>query len=223
MGLLMSAMLENVLPGTHLCSIYRNKEEQFSAVVPFIKGGLNYKKKCIYIADENTSEEVSDRFKKNGVDLSDHIGSGQFQFVTRDDSYLKDGYFDPDRMISLLDETLRRSLEEGFDGLRGTGEMTWALSGMPGTDRLIEYESKLNLLCPSDKISAICQYNENRFDEDALLEVIYTHPKILLYGKIYNNPFFIPPWEFREIMSQKQTKDNYRSVVDNIVKTDRMA
>ena len=217
MGSFISAMLENILPGTHLCSIYRCKEEQFSVVNPFLKGGLANKRKCMYIADDNTNEEICSRLREAGVGLADKIRSGQFQFLNRDDCYLKDGYFDPDRMINLIDEALKKALEEGFDGLRGTGEMTWALTGLPGTDRLMEYESKLNLLCPPDKISVLCQYDENRFDEDTLLEVIYTHPKILLYGEMYNNPFFVPPWKFREIMAEKPAEDNYRSVVDKLM------
>jgi hypothetical protein len=50
-------------------------------------------------------------------------------------------------------------LVEGYPALRVTGEMTWALRGMPGFERLVEYEAKPNESIPGNKCLAICQYD----------------------------------------------------------------
>ena len=66
-----------------------------------------------------------------------------------------EGVFDPDGMICLLEKETRRALDEGYSALRLTGEMSWALQGLPGSERLMEYESKLNTFFSGNKCLAI--------------------------------------------------------------------
>lgn len=44
------------------------------------------------------------------------------------------------RLSSAYDD----SIESGYKGWRGAGEMTWALRDIAGSDQLIKYESGLN-------------------------------------------------------------------------------
>jgi hypothetical protein len=52
-------------------------------------------------------------------------------------------------MIALLESETEQALADGYAALRVTGEMGWALRGLPGSERLIEYEAKLNRFFPS--------------------------------------------------------------------------
>jgi hypothetical protein len=176
--------------GDHLCSIYKDFEVQITYVVPYMDIGLKKNHKCIYITDENSIESIIDAFRINGTNLAAYIEKGQFVFFTSSDTYLKDGFFDPDRMISLLKATEKTALKEGFEGIRITGEMTWILSKLPGTERFMEYENKLNDFFPESKATAICQYNESKFGNRILNEVIKAHPKVGINGLFYNNIFF---------------------------------
>ncbi|KYK36578.1 MAG: PAS domain S-box protein [Theionarchaea archaeon] len=187
--------LENLKPGDHLACIYRNKKEQLSAVVPFILLGLENNEKCIYIIDENTKEDVIEAFKK-AADTEEYTNSHQLEFLTRKDAYLKEGYFDPHSMITLLKQIQKRTLEKGYTGLRITGEMTWIFTGLPGVDKLIEYEARLNYFFPKSKCIALCQYNERRFTPEILLDVIHTHPQLIIYDSLYENPQYVPLDEF---------------------------
>ena len=214
-------IMETMPQGTHMCSIYKNDDEKFAAIIPFLKGGQARGERCVYIVDESTSEEMFSLLNQRGYNLFKGINKwGQWQFLTKDESYLVGGSFDPERMIKLLRETERKTLEDEFEGLRVTGEMTWVLLKMPGSEKVIEYESKLNLFLPGSRTLAICQYNENKFDEDTLIKVVYTHPKIILYGNLYDNPFYIPPENFNEVLAGKKT--DYRSAVDTLVKLDKL-
>jgi len=47
-------------------------------------------------------------------------------------------------MISLLITETEKAVAQGYPALRMTGEMTWVLRGLPGSERLLEYEAKLN-------------------------------------------------------------------------------
>jgi len=176
----------------HICNIYRDRKEQFSLIADFMLDGLKRKYKCIYIVDENTKDGVLGALKEMGSGADDSI-LDKLIFLTKEDSYLKGGSFDPDRMIKLLKDTQDAALAEGYPILRLTGEMTWIFSKLPGVEKLLEYEAKLNYFFPNSKTTAICQYNENKFDAKTLMGVLNTHPIVGIYGELYENPYYIPP------------------------------
>jgi hypothetical protein len=65
--------------------------------------------------------------------------------------------------------------------------MSWALGGANGSEKLIEYEKKLNDFFPKSKTTAICQYNENKFSPEVLIYILNTHPYAIIYGDLFEN------------------------------------
>lgn len=214
--------LRNLKLGEHLCCIYRNIEEQLSIVIPFMIIGLENREKCIYILDENTKELVAEAFVNLNFDLKKYMHTKQFEFFTKENAYLKNGYFDPDKMIGLLKQAQQDALEQGYSGLRVTGEMTWVFTKLPGVERLVEYEAKLNYFCPASKSIAICQYNENKFEPGLLLNIIHTHPKIVLYDTICSNPYYMPPDEFLTRLKSKTGFSMYEDVKGSLLAWTRL-
>lgn len=179
----------------HLCLIYETQEEQFAAVVPFIRIGLERGEKCVYIADDNTSARVIEAMSAGGIDTDGAIKAGALSVLTKQEAYLREGYFDPDRMIDFLKEATAAAKADGYSALRVTGEMTWMLGGDPGSERLIEYESKLNYFFPEYDALAICQYNFMRFKPEIIIGVIRTHPFVIYRGQVCRNFYYVPPDE----------------------------
>ncbi|MBD3173579.1 MAG: PAS domain S-box protein [Armatimonadia bacterium] len=182
-------------PGDHLCLIYRSREEQLQAAIPFIALGLDRGERCLYVADENTVDGVVSAMERGGVDVDQHRSRGALVLATKRESYLRQGHFDPDWMIQFLRVATEDALRDGFTALRVTGEMTWALADDPGAERLLEYENKLNQFFPGSDALAICQYNAHRFDPETLLGVVETHPLVVHEGTVCWNPYYTPPEE----------------------------
>ncbi len=180
----------------HLCLIYETLEEQFDALVPFIRFGLERGERSLYIADQTTAEQVLDTLDAAGIDVAAATEGGALSVVTKRESYLRDGYFDPERMLALLAESVAAARGAGFRALRVTGEMTWALAGATGSERLMEYESKLNRFFPTADIVAICQYNRRFFPAELIKQVIETHPLVIHGAAVCRNPYYVPPEEF---------------------------
>lgn len=188
--------LERLKAGDHLCLIYENAEEQLSAAIPFMRIGLERGEKCVYIADDNTAGAVLEAMTREEIDTGDVIRSGAFTIASKKDAYLKQGRFDPEWMINFLKEATQSAVAEGYSALRVTGEMTWALGGDPGSERLIEYEARLNDFFPESRALAICQYNKKRFPAQIILDVIKTHPLVIYGGVVMDNVYYTPPEEF---------------------------
>ncbi|GAI43326.1 unnamed protein product [marine sediment metagenome] len=104
--------------GEHICSIYKNEKEKFSIIVPFVISGFKNSEKCIYIIDENKKNNIIVYFKKKKINIFKYIKSDQLEFLTKEDSYLKDGYFDIDKMIDLLKLNEKVALRSGCSGFK---------------------------------------------------------------------------------------------------------
>ncbi len=177
-------------PGDHLCLIYETPEEQFAAVVPFLRDGLAREQQCFYIADERTVSEVEGALRAAGVDVDAEEGRGALRIVSKRETYLRGGVFDPTAMIALLDGATAEAVARGYTALRVTGEMTWALGPEAGTERLLEYEASLNDFFPGSRALAICQYNRNRFDPEIIEGVLRTHPIAIVGRRVCRNPYY---------------------------------
>jgi signal transduction histidine kinase len=187
--------IEDLKPGDHLCCIYQAEEEHRALLSPFLRQGLDQNEKVIYVADSHAAETILEYLREDGVDVESCFARGQLSVLTREEAYMREGIFDPDRMIALLQKETQRAIDEGYAALRVTGEMTWALHGLPGSDRLVEYEAKLNEFFPGSRCLAICQYDGQRFGADVLLGVLRAHPIAVIGTEICGNFYYIPPDE----------------------------
>ncbi|MFP4393186.1 MAG: MEDS domain-containing protein [Desulfohalobiaceae bacterium] len=191
----LSSLLD-LSPGDHLCCMYMTEAEHQEVLVPFIRDGLQQSHRVIYIVDARTAETVLGYLRQEGLDPEQDQRSGSLIISSSQDTYLRNGSFDPDSMLSLLHKEVQQAEKEGFQALRVTGEMSWALRGLPGSERLMEYEAKLNHFFPGHKAIGLCQYDMRRFEPDVLLDVLATHPIAVVRNVCYENMYYVPPDEF---------------------------
>jgi signal transduction histidine kinase len=197
--------IKDIEVGDHLCCLYKTEEEHRALILSYIRQGLQNHEKVIYIIDTHTANTVFAYLIDDGVDVNSYLEQGQLQFLTSDESYLQDGVFNPDKMINLLQDEIQKALAKGYTALRITGEMTWALRQLPGSERLIEYETKLNFFFPNSKALALCQYDMNQFSPELLLEVVRTHPIVVIGTEIYHNFYYIPPSDLSKGLEPAKT------------------
>ena len=188
--------LSNLEPGEHLCWIYESEEEHRSLLTPYLRQGLEHGEKIIYIVDNHSEKEILGYLRDDGVSVKPYITSGQLSIRAARDVYLPDGAFHPEEMIRLLGEETQLALDEGYPVLRTSIEMTWALRGFSGSERLIEYESMLNQFFLSSRCRGLCQYDRRRFSPELLLDVLKTHSKVAIGRHIFENSYYIPPAVF---------------------------
>ncbi|WP_222918083.1 MEDS domain-containing protein [Natrinema sp. SYSU A 869] len=179
----------------HLALLYETQAEQFAAAIPYIKQGLDRGERCLYIADENDTAAVLEALRDADVDVDSALESGALTMHTAQESYLRNGAFEPDDMIAFLSDAIDEATTE-YEGLRITGEMTWVFGDDPPLEELIEYESKLNRVLPDANGIALCQYNRERFPAEIIRDVIKTHPHLIYDNTVCQNFYYTPPEEF---------------------------
>jgi len=162
-------------------------------LTPFLRQGLERGEKVVYILDVSTVEAIVAYLRRDGLDVEPYLARGQMVFLTRDETYMQEGVFDPETMIALLQEQTDQALAEGYPALRITGEMGWTLRGLPGSERLIEYEAKLNGFFPGSKCIGLCQYDWRAFGPQLLMDVLSTHAVAVVNAIVYDNYYYMSP------------------------------
>jgi hypothetical protein len=175
--------------GDHICAFYRGREERDEVLVPYLRSGLEHGDPCVCVLDGTDSPEVP------GVA---EAGRGQLTLYRSQDTYLRDGQLVPERMLDFWDASAKGLLSEAGAGvIRAAGEMTWALRDLPGVDLLVTYEAELNRFLPKYPQIILCLYDLERFtDGEALLDILRTHPKVLMSGQVVDNPWYVEPDAF---------------------------
>jgi DNA-binding CsgD family transcriptional regulator len=73
--------------------------------------------------------------------------------------------------------------------------MSWVLPAPPGWADLFVYESALNDVVEQMPAILMCLYDLQKFGADMLVEVLRTHPKVLLDSTVIDNPHYLHPTE----------------------------
>lgn len=180
-------------PGEHFCCIYQTEAEHRLLITAYLRSGLEQGQKIIYITDTHSPDTILGYLRDDGLEVEPFLESGQLAFKDAFETYLRDGEFDPERMLEQIRQDTQAALEEGFRALRMTGEMTWLLRGLPGSDRVLEYESRLNAALHDRACMAICQFDRRMFEPELLLGIIAVHPQVIVGTEILENSFFIAP------------------------------
>lgn len=181
--------------GDHVCVFYQRLAERDEILIPYLSGGLIAGDKCIAVVDSGSPESVLAALRRE-VDLGSCLSRHQLDVQRSDETYLSGGGFSTDAMLEFWDRCVGGALATGFRFVRAVGEMSWALRQLPGVADLVAYEAKLNRFLPRYPQVILCLYELERFSGEVLVDVLKTHPKVLLGGVVLDNPYYLAPDEF---------------------------
>ncbi len=190
---------ETLYAPIHACAFFDSRDDQYEVILPFMKEGLDNNEKVVNILEAACHHEHCRRLAHAGIGVEERSATSQLNILASEDTYLKGGSFTADKMLHLLEEALLEAKREGYESVRACGEMVWALKSVPGTDQLIEYESRLNLLTPKHSCSLVCMYDVSRFSGRVLADVLSTHQYVIMNRKVHKNPYYIEPHDFLPI------------------------
>ena len=183
--------------GDHICFYYESAADQWTAVGAYIRQGLRRRERCLYIADDRNADEVVAGLIRARIDVERERKRGSLVLLTASEAHIKNGRFNAEAMLRLLNDAVEQALDDGFTGLRAAGEMTWMLLKAPGTHQAMAYEALMNEFYPKNRALGLCLYDRSRFDGTILCDSLRTHPRIMSSSAgLAANPFYEPPAVF---------------------------
>jgi hypothetical protein len=185
----------------HICAFFNNPDEEYQVLLPFVKEGLELGQKNVHTVDPRLRNEHCRRLESAGVDIGTALQNGQFELRDWSDTHLPAGNFDRHKTLALFRQIMEDAAQEGFPLTRFVTNMEWALEAGLDSNSLLEYEAMANdawtqLDGPSNPV--VCTYDLSQFTADIIVDVMRTHPMVIIGGLLRENPFFVLPDEFLE-------------------------
>jgi MEDS: MEthanogen/methylotroph, DcmR Sensory domain len=188
----------------HVCAFFNSDEEFYRVLLPFIKDGFECGDKAVHVVNPGQRHHHLQRLAGVGIDPVATQQSGQFELRSNTDTYLRDGRFDQDRMLAVFEQLASGTAQGEFPLTRIVCQMDWAAEARSHVDELMEFESRVNEVWRRHDDAVICVYDLAKFGGDTVIDIMRTHPMIIVGGILQHNPFFVPPEEFlRELRARR--------------------
>jgi hypothetical protein len=158
-----------------------------------IKDALEVGDKVFQFVEKKHRAERFHRLKESGIDADAAETSGQLEVRSWEDAYLRGGRFNQQDMLSLIEEVLTAGKQQGFRVTRLWANMEWALEDLPGDHDIVEYEAWLNYLLSNYNDGVVCTYDVTKFTPSVVVDIMRTHPQVIVAGLLRENPFYAPP------------------------------
>lgn len=154
-------------PSSHLADISRTLIENLKA-----------NRRCLYLNSPTMTAGMRCQLSAAGLDLKEWVDRGAL-VISSDQGHLLNGKFDVDRMLRLLNDTLKQALADGYAGLWASGDMTWEFGNEANLEKLAEYEGRLDeFLRDNPAMSGVCMYHRDTLPAHAVETAMITHPTL---------------------------------------------
>jgi hypothetical protein len=174
----------------HVCAFFDSPDEEHLVMAPFIREGLERGERAVHIVDPKQRAEYVRRLEDEGIAVAAAEARGQFELHTWDGTYFRTGSFDQDDILVLIEEVLKGTMTQGFPRTRLVGHVPQPI------DNVVEYEARLNYIVPRYRDPVICIYDAYEINGGVVMDILRTHPMVLVRDVLRVNPLFVPPDEF---------------------------
>ncbi len=189
----------------HVCAFFNTIEEEHRVLGSFYKDGLDRGEKAAHIVDSANREEHLKRLAEAGIHVQEMIHAGQLEVLPWTDAYVRDHRFDQDAMLATVEKLIQSGAAGGYPLTRLVGHhMDWLFLDKPATYNLVEYEARLNHVLSKHNDPVICNYNPSKFGATVAMDIMRTHPLVIIGGLLRENPFFVPPEQFLDEMRERR-------------------
>lgn len=200
---------------THICAFFDSSNQELECVAPYFEEGLAQGEQIVSIREAaDLGQHRANLEARLSRPLADAIACDQFKLCASEETYLREGFFGAERMGLMLEELLNAAEASPFGRVRTCGDMTWALREMPGTDELMEYEARVNMFTRTHDCTLMCTYDVKQFSGRAVMDVLATHPIVIMGDRIYENPYYVAPESFLQTLLRKGSSPLKRTAAE---------
>jgi hypothetical protein len=177
----------------HACAFFHSREEEERVLLPFLKEGMQAGDRFFHVLQNDYQPARRRSLEDGGIDLAMAERTGQVEFRPWEEAYLRGGQFDQDAMLDLIQQVLSTGKQQGFGLTRLWANMEWALEDLPGVHNIVKYETRLNYILPKYDDVVVCTYDLSRFSAAVVMDILRTHPEVIIGETLQKNPFYVDP------------------------------
>ena len=152
------AGLDSARWGEHFCVFFNSKAELLSLTVPFVKAGLEDNEFCIWITGDPISENDAFAALETALPTAHtYLANKQLEILSSSQWYLPSGEFDMQIVLDNWTYRARRTQDQGFAGIRITGNPVW-LQSEEDWAVFARFEETVHERIKHERVVALCTY-----------------------------------------------------------------
>jgi PAS domain S-box-containing protein len=184
--------------GLHFSLFYETDTDLLDAIVPYFAAGLDANELCVWAPSEPSIERDAVKALRERVpDLDRRLEKGGLEFFRYEDFSGADGQLDITLALAQWRTWELRAREEGYSGLRGSGNLCWVKRA--NWERCKEYEKALHEFAAGRRMSVLCSYPLASAEATDLLDTARLHHFVIARRA--------GSWEVLETPALKHAKD----------------
>ena len=174
----------------HIAFFYGSKKDRTQTLAQYFREGLEKGELGVFATPDSPKKVISD-FRRAGFDIAKYVESGALRIFEMNKTYLPNGKFVAEYMITNVAVFIEDAKVLGYTGLRTAGVMDW-LKDRPETwAEAFAYEEAVNQLSRKHpSFTGLCLYPVQGSSDEVLEGAIKTHPRYISKGKEQNNSLF---------------------------------
>src|SRR5580704_6186382 len=192
----------------HICAFFNSIDEEQRVLHPFFKDGFDQGEKAIHIVESENREEYLKGLAETGINVQEVMEAGLLEVLPWTDMYVRSHRFDQDAMLATVESLIQSGAAAGYARTRLVGHhMDWLFLDKPAVNNLLEYEARLNGVLSKYDDPVICNYDLSKVGASVAIDIMRTHPLVIIGGLLRENPFFVPPDQYLEEMRQRRARN----------------
>lgn len=195
----------------HVCAFFSSAVEEYDALLPSICDGITCGQRAFHVLPTRHREDHLQQLRNAGIDVEMTMKSSQLEVALPEDTCLKTGRFNGDAMLVLIQDTLKVGAALGFPLTLMLAHAETVVDDWKTRNEWVEYEMRLNEVLPNYEDPVICIYDANLLTAPYAIDILRTHPMVIIGGVLVENSFFTRPQDFiREVQSRTGPSHSYR-------------
>jgi hypothetical protein len=192
----------------HICAFFNSIDEEQRVLRPFFKDGFDHGEKAIHIVESENREEYLKGLADGGINVQAVMETGHLEVLPWTDMYVRNHQFDQDAMLATVESLIQSGLAAGYARTRLVGHhMDWLFLDKPAVNNLLEYEARLDGVLSKYDDPVVCNYDLSKFGASVVIDIMRTHPLVIIGGLLRENPFFVPPEQFLDEKRQRRARN----------------
>jgi PAS domain S-box-containing protein len=207
--------LTRLKAGDHIGFLYTSVEEHLAILGSFVRLGLERGERVMVHTGGATAADLGAALQAAGLDVEVYLDGEQLVFVPLPEEGALGDSLEPDELLGRLQEAVEQALRDGCTALRIVEETPPSQTEPPYATRLVEYEACLNEFLPGRPCLVLSAYDLARSSPTLLLEVLHTHPTVIVDTQVYDNAdlYYIPK---TELLGPDRPAAELRSRLDSL-------
>ena len=188
--------VDKIASGDHICSMHTSIERRNELLVPYLLNGLVAGHKCVAAVTDPDFSDLQGRLGSR-AEVDRWLGSRQLELLGVDDRVMSPETSSVTKMVEYWESAQSPVADSGGYGcVRYAAEAGWWLPQVSSFSQVLQFESILNRLSERGSVATLCMYDMSSLDGALIIDLVSTHPKLVIDGVGVGNPAYVSPGLF---------------------------